>query len=106
MEYEQNNSLPRLVTVNNAAKHFSEAGKTALAIRADIFKAEDRLNSRGDKIQGNGLAQYGAIIRRGRKVLIDLDRYGAWLAGAPVNQVIPTPEPQPQARRTRKTGGA
>jgi hypothetical protein len=47
----------------------------------DVFKAEDRLNSRGEKIKGNGLAQYGAIVRRGRKVLIDVHRYGAWLAG-------------------------
>ena len=53
----------------------------ATAIRANIFKAADRFNSRGEKINGNGLAAAGAIVRRGRKVLLDLDRYGAWLAG-------------------------
>lgn len=74
--------LPRLYTVKNTAAIFAETtGKTESAIWADIFKAEDRANSRGEKICGNGLAATGAIIRRGRKVLIDIDRYAAWLAG-------------------------
>lgn len=72
--------LPQLATVANTAKVFSAAGQTAAAIRANIFKSSDRYNSRGDKICGNGLAASGAIIRHGRKILIDLDRYGAWLA--------------------------
>lgn len=71
-----------LATVNNAAKHFQEAGETPSSIRANIFKSEDRFNSRGELIKGNGLAKTGAIIRRGRKILIDIDRYGAWLAGS------------------------
>lgn len=75
-------SLPRLATIENAAKVFADAGQTANAIRANIFKADDRFNSRGEKIKGNGLAATGAIIRRGRRVLVDLDRYGSWLAGA------------------------
>jgi hypothetical protein len=74
-------NFPRLVTVAVAAKIFAEAGKTQAAIRADIFKSEDRQNSRGDKILGNGLAAAGAIVRKGRKVLIFVDRYGRWLAG-------------------------
>ena len=73
--------LPRLATVKNTAKAFCNAGETENAIRANVFKAEDRINSRGEKIPGNGLAASGAIIRRGGKILIDLDRYGAWLAG-------------------------
>jgi hypothetical protein len=70
-----------LVTVSIAAEIFGDAGKTPAAIRADIFKAEDRLNSRGERIAGNGLAAHGAVIRRGRKVLLDVHRYGNWLAG-------------------------
>ncbi len=73
--------LPRLATVEKAAEIFADAGETPAAIRANIFRAADRKNSKGEKIHGNGLAKTGAIIRRGRKVLIDLDRYGAWLAG-------------------------
>ena len=70
-----------IVTVDVLASIYSEAGKTPAAIRSDIFKAKDRLNSRGDRIAGNGLAAHGAIIRRGRKVLLDVHRYGNWLAG-------------------------
>ena len=74
-------ATPWLVTVDIAASIFTDAGKTPSAIRADIFKAEDRLNSRGERIAGNGLASHGAVIRRGRKVLLDVHRYGNWLAG-------------------------
>jgi len=74
---------PWLVTVEVLSTVFADAGKTSPAIRADIFKADDRLNSRGERIAGNGLAAHGAIIRRGRKVLIDAHSYGNWLAGRP-----------------------
>jgi len=70
-----------IVTVDVLASIYADAGKTPSAIRADIFKAEDRLNSRGERIAGNGLAAHGAVIRRGRKVLLDVHRYGNWLAG-------------------------
>jgi len=52
---------------------------TQAALRDLIFKAADRFNSRGDRIPGNGLAEAGAILRVGRKVLIDLDAFEAWL---------------------------
>ena len=76
-----NPGLPRLATIEKTAEVFANAGETPAAIRANIFKAADRFNSPGEKINGNGLAAAGAIVRRGRKVLLDLDRYGAWLAG-------------------------
>ena len=81
MSTEQLAPLPRLATVDKAAEIFKDAGETPAAIRSNIFKASDRYNSRGELINGNGLAAAGAVVRRGRKVLIDLDRYGAWLAG-------------------------
>lgn len=74
-------ATPWLVTVEILSTIYSDAGKTPSAIRADIFKADDRLNSRGERIAGNGLAAHGAVIRRGRKVLLDVHRYGNWLAG-------------------------
>ncbi|MDR3413290.1 MAG: hypothetical protein P4L87_20445 [Formivibrio sp.] len=74
-------TFPRLATIPKAAEIFANAGETPSAIRANIFKSADRYNSRGETIAGNGLAATGAIIRRGRKVLIDIDRYGAWLSG-------------------------
>jgi hypothetical protein len=62
--------LPRLATVPNTAKAYAEAGQTVPTIRRHIRDANE-----------NGLAASGAICRRGRRVLIDLPLYGAWLAG-------------------------
>lgn len=75
------NTLPRLATVKTLPECFPLLGLTPAAIHGHIFKAQDRFDSKGRKIAGNGLASTGAIIRRGRKVLIDVDRYGAWLSG-------------------------
>lgn len=49
------------------------------SLRHLIFQAEDRKDSKGGTICGNGLAEAGAIIRLGRKVLIDVDRFDRWL---------------------------
>ncbi len=72
-----------LATVPVIASIYADAGVTPGAVRMDIFKAADRKNSRGEIIKGNGLAEHDAIVRRGRKVLIDVHRYGNWLAGRP-----------------------
>lgn len=74
---------PWLATIPVLASIYADAGVTPGSVRMDVFKAEDRLNSRGERIKGNGLAEHGAIIRRGRKVLVDVRRYGDWLAGKP-----------------------
>lgn len=74
------NCLPRLSTVNNLPSQFPLAKLTPAAIQGQIFKSRDRFDSKGRKIPGNGLAASGAIIRRGRKVLIDVDKYGSWLS--------------------------
>lgn len=74
-------TLPKLATVKTLPSCFPLLGLTAAAIHGHIFKSSDRLDSKGRRIAGNGLAKTGAIIRRGRKVLIDVDRYGAWLSG-------------------------
>lgn len=78
---KSNAATPWLATVAVLASIYADAGKTPGAVRMDVFKAADRLNSRGERIPGNGLAQHGAIVRRGRRVLIDVRRYGDWLAG-------------------------
>lgn len=74
-------NLPILSTVKNLPGYFRSAGLTEAAIRGHIFKAEDRIDSKGRKIPGNGLAATGAIIHRGRKRLLDVPKYGEWLAG-------------------------
>ena len=73
--------LPILSTVKNLPSFFPSVGLTEAAIRGQIFKAEDRFDSKGRKIPGNGLAESGAIINCGRKKLLDVVRYGSWLAG-------------------------
>lgn len=51
---------------------------TASALRNLIFKADERHTTNGI-IEGNGLLEAGAIIRIGRKVLIDENRFYAWV---------------------------
>jgi hypothetical protein len=74
-------TLPKLATVKNVPSFFPSAGLTVPAVQGHIFKSADRFDSKGRKIAGNGLAKTGAIIRRGRKVLIDVDKYASWLSG-------------------------
>jgi len=75
------NKLPTLSTVKNLPSFFPAIGLTVPAVHGQIFKSQDRFDSKGRKIPGNGLAETGAIIRRGRKVLIDVAKYAAWLSG-------------------------
>jgi hypothetical protein len=69
----------RLATVNHVAREFESLGQSQATVRTAIFRAEDRLDPRGAKLPGNGLGA-SAIVRRGGRVLVDLDRYAAWLA--------------------------
>lgn len=50
---------------------------TENALRHLVANAEDRYSAKGDKVPGNGLCP--AIIKLGRRVLIDLDAFDAWL---------------------------
>lgn len=50
----------------------------AATIRDLIFKSEERFTSKG-KLPGNGLLEAGAIVRVGRKVLLDETRFFAWI---------------------------
>lgn len=69
----------RLSTVKNLPACFPLIDLTVGAIQGHIFKANDRFDSKGRKIKGNGLGGLGAVIRRGRKVLINVDKYEEWL---------------------------
>lgn len=48
------------------------------AMRALIFKAEPRQSTKGE-IPGNGLIESGALVRLGRRVLIDEEKFFAWV---------------------------
>ena len=62
-------------------EQFSERNPafTSPALRNLIFKADTRHTSRG-AIHGNGLAEAGAIIRLGRRVLLDEAKFLGWVA--------------------------
>ena len=75
---------------------------TQAALRNMIFRAEPRQSSRGE-IPGNGLAEARAIIRLGRRVLIDEAKFLAWVAQAGSErwgggQHIPKPRTSPSTR--------
>ena len=74
---------------------------TPSALRNHIFRAEPRKSSRGE-VPGNGLVEAGAIIRLGRRVLIDEGRFLAWVAqaggGWGGGQHIPEPRTSPSTR--------
>ena len=70
-------TLACFATIKQAAKlrpAFSEA-----AFRDIRFKAFDRKNTRGDIITGNGSGEFGCWIVLGGKVLLDLERFDAWI---------------------------
>ena len=72
--------FPRdLFTVEGFSEKYPALGSPQ-ALRALILNAEDRVNSRAQKIPGNGLAEAGAIVRVGRKVLLSESRYFRWIA--------------------------
>lgn len=76
-----NAETPWLATIPVLASIYSDAQKTMGAIRMDVFRASDRINSKGETLPGNGLAAHNAVVRRGRRVLVDVRAYGNWLAG-------------------------
>lgn len=67
----------RVATIGQTAKQYPAF--TAPALRDLKFKAHDRKNSRGETIRGNGTGPAGVWLQIGRKVLVDLDRFDAWL---------------------------
>lgn len=77
----QTNSVPkaplRLAPVEEVSEQPGYGWLTPSALRHLIFNAEDRVSSDSTIIPGNGLAP--AILRIGRRVLIDLDAFDAWL---------------------------
>lgn len=69
----------RLVTVADLPTTPGYGWVTQAALRHLIFKATPRKNSKGEAIPTNGLVECGAIIKLGRKVLVDLDRFDQWV---------------------------
>jgi hypothetical protein len=69
---------PRLFTLKKFAERHSDF-ITLSALTNQVFKARPRHSSKGE-IPGNGMLDFGVIVRIGRKVLINDDAYFRWLA--------------------------
>jgi hypothetical protein len=67
----------RIFTLTKFAERHSSF-LTLSALTNQKFKSEPRKSSRGE-IHGNGLAEFGAFITIGRRVLVDEDAYFCWL---------------------------
>ena len=75
-EESRSNEVQKYFTVNQYSN--KERGFTPASLRNLIFKAEPRVTYEGE-IPGNGLIESGAIIRVGRKVLIDDQKFLEWM---------------------------
>lgn len=66
----------RFLTINECAelRPFSPA-----ALRDLKFKANDRKNSRGETIRGNGTGPAGVWVQIGAKVLVDISAFDRWI---------------------------
>jgi hypothetical protein len=69
---------PVLLTVEQCATR--NPAFTPAALRNLIFKAAPRHSTMGE-IPGNGLIEAGAVVRLGRKVLINEAKFLAWVSG-------------------------
>ncbi len=67
----------RLFTLPNFAERHNSF-LTLSALTNQKFKSEPRKSSRG-VIPGNGLAEHGAFLTVGRRVLVDEEAYFKWL---------------------------
>lgn len=67
----------RLFSIKKFAGRHSDFTTTS-AVTNQVFKAQPRHSTKGE-IAGNGMLEYGVIVRIGRRVLIDEDAYFRWL---------------------------
>ncbi|MGV7234773.1 MAG: hypothetical protein ACQ9ET_00800 [Nitrosomonadaceae bacterium] len=74
---QQKSEVPNLFTLSKFAdKHSSFI--TLSALTNQIFKASPRQSTKGE-IAGNGMLDYGVIVRIGRRILINEANYFCWL---------------------------
>ena len=67
----------RLATVKQLVRHPSYEWLSEASLRHLIFAARRRVGTRGAAIPGNGLDL--ALIKVGRKILIDVDEFDRWI---------------------------
>ena len=81
----QDHTSNQLVSVRQLVNQPQYSWLTEATLRHYIFHSGPRLASNGDTIPGNGLGK--AILRVGRKVLIDLPAFDAWIESHRVETV-------------------
>lgn len=69
---------PRLYTVAAFAERH-RTWTTQAALRSQILNSGPRVNSKGEKVAGNGMLEAGVILRLGRRVLLNEEKFFAWL---------------------------
>ncbi len=52
---------------------------TESSVRHMIFNSRSHYSSGGEEVKGNGLSESGAIVRIGRKVLINAQKFREWM---------------------------
>lgn len=77
---------------------------TESALRNLIFNAGPRYTSKGE-IPGNGLIECGAIIRLGRKILIDERAFLEWVRGKAHTQGVAQTNPLAEGMPKNAGGG-
>ena len=70
-------NFPSLQTVKAFCERHSAFSEGSM--RSLIFKSQDSYAANGQIIAGNGLQQAGAIVRVGRRVLIDEQAFFRWI---------------------------
>lgn len=76
--YASYDAPPRRLFTLKAFTQRHNSFLTLPALTNQVFKANERHSTRG-MIPGNGMNEAGAIVRVNGRVLIDEDRYFAWL---------------------------
>ncbi len=83
---QKETEIPRLYTLSKfAEKHSSFT--TLSALTNQIFKASPRQSTKGE-IVGNGMLDFGVIVRVGRRILINESNYFRWLEAKQARKVL------------------
>jgi hypothetical protein len=75
------NSQSQLVTIRQLSKMTRySAVFTEQRLRALLLCAKPRLSARGGCLPANGLYEAGAVVRVGKRIYFDVDRFEAWVS--------------------------
>ena len=74
------NKNTELATVNQLPQKLGYTDwLTPSMVRHHIFASGKRIGADGEPLPTNGLKETGAIVRLGRKILIDVEKYRTWV---------------------------